>query len=276
MGVIKLDTLLTIGEDELKTDSKTLTGAVNELVDEKQDKLVAGDYIVIEGNKISALGNPVLNTVEECTASTNQSDAAGASVIKELKSNFQDGVDSIYDALVAKGTTPASKSLSDVVAAISQMYDSAYNSGKTDYNPTSATLANNGAVVVKNAAGAQLYTNTFTNNYDAGKTDYNPTSATLNNAGVLSVKNAAGTQRYTTTFTNNYNAGYNSGNSAGYTNGYNAGVAQPKSGSYKLNLYFASAGASASVSPESGGANIASVSNSEVNRQKSTTFTITL
>lgn len=38
--------------------------------------------------------------------------------IDEIVTNFQAGVDDVYDAIVAKGTTPASKSLSDVVAGI--------------------------------------------------------------------------------------------------------------------------------------------------------------
>jgi len=38
-----------------------------------------------------------------------------------LKENFQGGVDSIYNAVKAKGTTPASKSLSDVVAGIGKL-----------------------------------------------------------------------------------------------------------------------------------------------------------
>ena len=38
--------------------------------------------------------------------------------IAQLQSNFQDGVDDIYDACVAKGSTPASTSLSDVVQGI--------------------------------------------------------------------------------------------------------------------------------------------------------------
>ena len=41
--------------------------------------------------------------------------------ISTLQSNFQDGVDSVYDAVVAKGSTPASKSLSDVVTGIANI-----------------------------------------------------------------------------------------------------------------------------------------------------------
>ena len=43
-----------------------------------------------------------------------------------LKSNFQAGVDSIYNAIVAQGTTPASKSLSDVTAGIAKLGSSRY------------------------------------------------------------------------------------------------------------------------------------------------------
>ena len=38
--------------------------------------------------------------------------------IQKIKTNFQAGVDAVYDAVVAKGSTPASHSLSDVIAGI--------------------------------------------------------------------------------------------------------------------------------------------------------------
>ena len=52
--------------------------------------------------------------------------------IQDLKTNFQAGVDSIYNAIVARGTTPASKSLSDVVAGIGQIE----TTHTTTYTPT--------------------------------------------------------------------------------------------------------------------------------------------
>ena len=55
------------------------------------------------------------------------------SAISTLQSNFQDGVDDVYDAIVAKGTTPASKSLSDVVAGVGQIE----TIHTTTYKPTS-------------------------------------------------------------------------------------------------------------------------------------------
>lgn len=38
-----------------------------------------------------------------------------------MQQSFQDGVDQIYNALVAKGSTPDSKSLADVVQAINDL-----------------------------------------------------------------------------------------------------------------------------------------------------------
>lgn len=71
----------------------------------------------------------VLSTVAECDASASggkgTTQVASAKALSELnsnlKSNFQAGVDSIYNAVVAKGSTPASKSLSDVVAGINNI-----------------------------------------------------------------------------------------------------------------------------------------------------------
>lgn len=41
--------------------------------------------------------------------------------VNELELNFQAGVDSVYDAVTAKGSTPASKSLSDVIEGINNI-----------------------------------------------------------------------------------------------------------------------------------------------------------
>ena len=54
---------------------------------------------------------------------------AEKSDITTLQSNFQAGVDSVYNAIVAQGTTPASKSLSDVVTGVGTMSTNRYNSG---------------------------------------------------------------------------------------------------------------------------------------------------
>lgn len=48
----------------------------------------------------------------------NAISTAVGDAVSTLESNFQDGVDAIYDACVAKGSTPASQSLSDVVQGI--------------------------------------------------------------------------------------------------------------------------------------------------------------
>ena len=46
-----------------------------------------------------------------------------------MKASFQAGVDGIYNAITAQGTTPASKSQSDVQAAISTLANNSYNKG---------------------------------------------------------------------------------------------------------------------------------------------------
>ena len=92
--------------------------------------------------------------------------------INKMKQNFQDGVDSVYNAIVSAGTTPSSKSLSDVVTGIGNMstnrYNTGYNAGKTDYNPTNATLDNNGSLTVTNSSGVTRLTKNFSNSYSNG------------------------------------------------------------------------------------------------------------
>ena len=96
------------------------------------------------------------------------------------------------------------------------------STGKTAYEPKSATITNAGVLTVNNAAGTSIYTATLTPNYNGGysaaQTEFEPKSATLSNAGVLSVKNSGGTQKYTTTFTNSYDAGNTAGQATGKTN----------------------------------------------------------
>lgn len=71
------------------------------------------------------------------------------SAIQKLKSNFQGGVDAIYNACVAKGSTPASHSLSDVVAGI--------NAIPTGTTPTGTlNISNNGNFDVSNYATAAV------------------------------------------------------------------------------------------------------------------------
>ena len=85
------------------------------------------------------------NTTSHLTASNVQA------ALDELVVNFQDGVDSVYNACVAKGSTPASHSLSDVVAAIGNIS----GGGFTQVNPfgeaTTLSLYNANGVTVTNS-----------------------------------------------------------------------------------------------------------------------------
>ena len=128
--------------------------------------------------------------------------------INKMKQNFQDGVDSVYNAIVSAGTTPSSKSLSDVVTGIGNMSTNRYNTGY------------NAGVVAGGNVG-------YSDGYNAGKTDYNPTNASLDNNGSLTVTNSSGITRLTKKFSNSYNNGfsdgYGDGRNAGYTGGYDVG-----------------------------------------------------
>ena len=63
---------------------------------------------------------------------------ATQSDITNLQSNFQDGVDSVYNAVIARGTTPSSHTLSDVVDAIGDIE----TTHTTTYTPTSRASNN--------------------------------------------------------------------------------------------------------------------------------------
>lgn len=56
---------------------------------------------------------------------------------KEMKENFQAGVDSVYDACVTAGSTPSSKSLADVVTAIGKVSQVYYLGEGTSFNVSS-------------------------------------------------------------------------------------------------------------------------------------------
>ena len=57
-----------------------------------------------------------------------------------MQINFQGGVDSIYDACVAKGSTPASTSLSDVVAGIMAIPGATIHTATDTASTSSASL----------------------------------------------------------------------------------------------------------------------------------------
>ena len=65
-------------------------------------------------------GSSVLdaNHIAQIDLSGYATDSELSSAVAALQSSFQDGVDRIYEACVRKGSTPASHSLSDVIAAI--------------------------------------------------------------------------------------------------------------------------------------------------------------
>lgn len=89
-------------------------------------------------------------TFDGTTSSMVATNVQGA--IDEVVANFQAGVDDVYDACVAKGSTPASHSLSDVITAIGAIS----GGGFTQVNPfgqaSTLTLYNANGVSVSTSS----------------------------------------------------------------------------------------------------------------------------
>lgn len=75
-------------------------------------------------------------------------DSYARNEIAQMKINFQNGVDTIYNAIVAQGVTPSASTPSACANGISQVATNKYNSGKHDaYNTVSNPVsASNGTV----------------------------------------------------------------------------------------------------------------------------------
>lgn len=85
---------------------------------EKLSNLPKINSVELKGNKsFSDLGLDAEHLSYDNTDSGLVSDTIQGA-IDEMIVNFQGGVDDVYDACVAKGSTPASHSLSDVITAI--------------------------------------------------------------------------------------------------------------------------------------------------------------
>ena len=97
----------------------------------------------------------------------NFKDEFARSEIAQMKINFQDGVDTIYNAIVAQGITPTASTPSACAAGISDVATSKYNSGRSqgrkDVKSTFATTGVQGA-----ATRQDLTFNTVAGHYYIG------------------------------------------------------------------------------------------------------------
>ena len=100
------------------------------------------------GGSVSVSASDV--SFDGTTSSLEATTVQGA--IDEVVTNFQAGVDDVYDACVAKGSTPASHSLSDVITAIGAIET---GGGLTQVNPfesaTTLTPYNANGVTITNS-----------------------------------------------------------------------------------------------------------------------------
>lgn len=133
---------------ELNKRAKIFRGTIEEwnalTTDQKKDYDKASIPNSIDGNMFFPSDHVTFDKTGSGLLSDNVEDA-----IKELETNFQDGVDAVYDAVVAKGSTPASKSLSDVVQGIENI--------ETGITPTGTiNITSNGTKDVTNYASANV------------------------------------------------------------------------------------------------------------------------
>ena len=173
----------------------------------------------------------------KCEALDSKIDSTKSS----LKSSFQAGVDGIYSAITAQGTTPVSKSQGDVQSAIKTLADAKYAAGN------SAGVA---SVTVSASASGRTVTAKASN----GKTA-SASVAYAGSNGVVSVSTSGGsgnqsfdiTDGWCTSINVDRTGAYNKGvtdadnrvnsSSANYKGGYNAGYSSGKSVAHTANLW---------------------------------------
>lgn len=91
-------------------------------------------------------------------------DAYARSEIAQMKINFQDGVDTIYNSIVAQGVTPSSSTPSACATAITQIGTTQYDNGRSQGRKDIGTNANIVSTITPGAAATTL-SNVIPNHY---------------------------------------------------------------------------------------------------------------
>lgn len=163
------------------------------------------------GSWVTASGTPPIDNALSATSENAVQNKIVKAAIENsastLQQNFQAGVDDIYDAVVAKGSTPASKSLSDVVAGIGNIPTGIQPSG-------SISISQNGSVDVTNYATADVSVPTPTGNASEGDVLASKTfsnSSGTNKTGTMTNRGAVSQTLNTSTTSYTIPAGYHNG-----------------------------------------------------------------
>ena len=214
-------------------------------------------------NNISSKITGILSGTDSTSTTTAPTSKLLHDQIASLKSSFQAGVDGIYNAIVAQGTTPASKSQGDVQSAIKTLADAKYAAGHKGSAVASDVLAgrtfsNDSSVGISGSRvdlgsepemkGGTLYNgDVYLYPVSGGDgRDYgirrgvhaSPSNIAAWSGGTLFTKSQ---------YDSNYSSGYNSGvrdadnransSSTNYKSGYNAGYSSGKSVAHTANLW---------------------------------------
>ena len=155
------------------TDGTMTQAAITQAIDNAKTTINTASPTVAGVTKVyTSTGSNTDGTMTQA-AITQALSSIDALVTKtdNMKESFQAGVEGIYNAITAQGTTPASKSQSDVQAAIPTLANNSYNLGlaKGKSQPKTATI-NIGYVrsddwIGIRINGEQVYS---TNNFQSG------------------------------------------------------------------------------------------------------------
>ena len=119
-GVLSIKGTLVGDDPQLGNPGHTIQNPSGTDLTQRGVMQFAGDGLSATDD--STNGKTVISLDQDATptANSNRPVKSGgvASAISDLQASFQAGVDAVYDAVVAKGSTPASHSLADIITAI--------------------------------------------------------------------------------------------------------------------------------------------------------------
>lgn len=119
-----------------------------------------GDFIIYGGNDTYARVTAEINIDDTIEDGVNVDNESVGEELTVMKSTFQNGVDTIYNAIVAEGVTPASSTPTDCAVGISDVATAKFGDGRTQgrADKNSFTIEfKRGSLIMDNGGAITLY-----------------------------------------------------------------------------------------------------------------------